>query len=92
VRAAGSGEAALALLREEPADLLVADVKMPGMTGFELLEAARKFRPELRCIMVTGEGTTMMAREAQRLGVDGVLLKPFTPSELRRAVEHVLSR
>jgi CheY-like chemotaxis protein len=92
VKAASCGDAALDLLREAPADLLVADVKMPGMSGFELLEAARKFRPELRCIVVTGEGTTAVAREAQRLGVDGILLKPFTPSELRRAVESVLGR
>ena len=91
IRASTRGDAAVELLRNEPFDLLIVDYKMPGMTGFEVMEQARALRPELACLLMTGHGTAEVVAEATRLGFNSVLPKPFTPSELRRAVGEVLA-
>jgi CheY-like chemotaxis protein len=85
------GEDALAIQREAPIDLLVVDYKMPGMTGLDVLAKARQLQPDLLSILVTGEGTPAIERQAWSMGVDAILLKPFTPSELRAVVEQVLA-
>src|SRR5205823_5990184 len=72
-------------------DLLVVDYKMPGMNGFEVLEQARQVRPDMACMLMTAHGTPDIINEATRLGFNYILLKPFTPSELRGAVDKVLS-
>ena len=52
------GKSALDVLNSEPVDLLLTDIMMPGMTGIELLERARKIRPDLRAIVMTGHKTS----------------------------------
>ncbi len=91
IRAANQGEAAIELVRKEPFDLLVVDYKMPGMNGFEVLEQARRIRPDMVCMLMTAHGTPDIINEATRLGFNYILLKPFTPSELRGAVDKVLA-
>src|SRR5258708_37351060 len=86
IRAANRGEAAIELVRKEAFDLLVVDYKMPGRNGFEVLEPARKIRPEMACMRMTAHGTPDMINEATRPAFNYILLKPFTPSELRSAV------
>ena len=90
IRAANRGETAIELVRKEPFDLLVVDYKMPGMNGFEVLEHARRIRPDMACMLMTAHGTPDIINEATRLGFNYILLKPFTPSELRGAVDKVL--
>lgn len=89
IRAANRGETAVELLRKEPFDLLIVDYKMPGMNGFEVLEQARRLRPGIACMLMTAHGTPDIINEATRLGFNYILLKPFTPSELRAAVDRV---
>ncbi|PYN24338.1 MAG: hypothetical protein DMD99_11445 [Candidatus Rokuibacteriota bacterium] len=91
IRAANRGETAIELCRKEPFDLLVVDYKMPGMNGFEVLGQARQIRPRMACMLMTAHGTPDIINEATRLGFDYILLKPFTPSELRGAVDKVLA-
>ena len=91
IKAANRGEAAIDLVRKEPFDLLVVDYKMPGMNGFEVLGLAREIRPRMACMLMTAHGTPDIINEATRLGFDYILLKPFTPSELRGAVDKVLA-
>jgi len=91
IRASTRGEAAIELLRNEPFDLLLVDYKMPGLSGFEVMEQARALRPELACMLMTGHGTPEVVNEATRLGFNYILPKPFTPAELRRAVGEVLA-
>ena len=55
VYAALSGEDALEILEKTRIDLLVADIKMPEMDGFQLWETAKKIQPDLQCILITGE-------------------------------------
>ena len=90
VRGANSGERALELLTAEPFDLMVVDYKMPGMNGFEVFRGARAIRPDLAVMLVTGHGTPEIVKEATQMGFSSILLKPFTPDELRRATTEAL--
>lgn len=78
-------EEALARLRSAPADLLVVDYRMPGVSGLELARRARAARPGLPVMLITGHGSPDVLAEAAAAGVDRVLLKPFTPNELMAA-------
>jgi DNA-binding NtrC family response regulator len=91
VKGANRGETALELMRKEPFDLMVLDYKMPGMTGFEVFQQARTLHPGMAVVLVTGHGTPEIINEANRMGFNGILLKPFTSDELRGTVEKVLA-
>lgn len=72
---AGSGEEALDQLKNEP-DVVVLDIKMPGMDGHETLREIRERRPDLPVIMLTGHGAMPSAREALKHGANDYLTKP----------------
>jgi two-component system, response regulator, stage 0 sporulation protein F len=91
VKGANRGETAVELMRKEPFDLMVLDYKMPGMTGFEVFQQARTLHPGMAVVLVTGHGTPEIINEANRMGFNGILLKPFTSDELRGTVEKVLA-
>ena len=91
VKGANRGETAVELLRNERFDLLVLDYKMPGMTGFDVYQQAKALYPDLAVVLVTGHGSPEVVTEANRLGFDSILLKPFTSDELRGTVEKVLA-
>jgi two-component system, NtrC family, response regulator PilR len=92
VRAAESGAKALEMLRREPADLIISDVKMPDMNGIELLRAVREFLPETAVVMMTAFATVDTAREAFKLGADDFIQKPFDVDELKLIVGKALER
>ncbi|MGQ9684570.1 MAG: ATP-binding protein [Anaerolineae bacterium] len=87
-----NGAAAVEAARQQPYDLLVADVKMPGMSGLRAYRLIKGFSPGTLCLIVTGYGTLETAIEAVRLGVDAFILKPFGPAELCTAVGRALER
>ncbi len=91
VKGASRGETAVELLRKERFDLMVLDYKMPGMTGFDVYQQAKALYPDLAVVLVTGHGSPEVVTEANRLGFDSILLKPFTSDELRGTVEKVLA-
>ena len=91
VKGANRGETAVELMRKEPFDLMVLDYKMPGMSGFEVFEQARALHPNMAVVLVTGHGTPEIINEANRMGFQAILLKPFTSDELRGTVEKVLA-
>ena len=91
VKGANRGETAVDLLRKEQFDLMVLDYKMPGMTGFDVYQQAKALYPDLAVVLVTGHGSPEVVTEANRLGFDSILLKPFTSDELRGTVEKVLA-
>src|SRR5262252_4311506 len=68
VRVAENGRQAIALLKEEPADLILSDVKMPDLNGIELLRTAREMLPDVEVIMMTAFASVDTAREAFLLG------------------------
>ena len=71
---AGSGQEALDKLKDEP-DVVVLDIKMPGMDGHETLQEIKKRRPDLPVIMLTGHGAMPSAREALKHGASDYLTK-----------------
>jgi two-component system NtrC family sensor kinase len=79
-------------LKEHAAELLLVDIRMPAVDGFELIAQAREFQPDLAVLVMTGFGTVETAIRALRQGVDGLILKPFqNGDELIQSVKLALS-
>ena len=89
---AGTGVEALDLIKREPVDVLLTDVRMPEMDGIELLERAREVKPDLRAIVITGDNTSNTIISAFRNHACDLLLKPFSVNELRETVGAALQR
>ena len=77
-----SGEAAVAALQKERFDLVVTDLKMPGMNGIEVMKAIRVLQPEVPIIIITGYATVETAVEAMKEGAVDYVAKPFTPEDI----------
>ena len=92
IRTARNGREAVEMLHEEPADLMISDVKMPDMDGIALLRAAREFLPDLVVVMMTAFASVEYAREAFKLGADDFIQKPFDVEELRLIVNKALEK
>lgn len=91
VRTAANASEALEALEDAEADLLLTDYKMPGATGVELIEAARKAHPGLRAVLMTAFGDRLTELESLRHGAVGYLSKPFEADEVVSFVERVLA-
>jgi CheY-like chemotaxis protein len=91
VETRADGAAALDAVRAARVDVLITDMKMPGITGLELIRQARGIRPELGSILITGYASTETAVTALRSGADDFVTKPFEVEDLRRVVGRVLS-
>jgi excisionase family DNA binding protein len=74
---APDGRTALERLRILPYDLLITDLKMPGVDGLTVIKEARRLKPDIPVIIITGFSTEASAIEAVNLGVSGYLTKPF---------------
>jgi nitrogen regulation protein NR(I) len=90
VLTADRGAKAVELVEKEDPDLLVMDIKMPGMDGLEAFRKIRLIRPKLPVIMMTGFGTTEAAIEATKLGAYEYHLKPFDPEAMLRSIASAL--
>ena len=89
---AENGADALAMLRRAPVDMLVSDVRMPDMTGVEVLRAAKQADPDIEGLIVTAFASYDTAVEAMRLGACDYLTKPFDVEELKQKVRQGLER
>ena len=87
-----SSEAALEALHREPADLIVSDLTMPGLSGIELLEEVRRTYPSTDFILLTGNATIESAVGALRMGAADYLTKPINGDELALVVERILEQ
>ena len=85
-----NGAAALEELEKTPVDLLITDIKMPGIDGLELFERIKVRNLDLVTIFITGHGTLDTAIESLMRGVDGFVLKPFTQEELLSAATRAI--
>jgi len=85
------GQQALACLEQERFDLLLLDLKMPGVDGLPVLRRAAELHPGVTTVIMTSYGTMENAIDALRAGARDFLLKPFEPEELLQAVEHALA-
>ncbi|HUE96925.1 MAG TPA: sigma-54 dependent transcriptional regulator, partial [Longimicrobiaceae bacterium] len=91
VRAAESAERALAMLAEAPPDVILCDVRMPGMDGIEFLRLLRKRTPEIAVILMTAYDDLSTVATAMREGAADFLIKPLDLHQLRRVLEKVVT-
>lgn len=87
---AAGGAEGLALMRKHTPDFLITDLKMEGVDGLEVVEAAKRIDPSCPALIVTAFGTVETAVEAMRLGAMDFLQKPFAPEVLRLKVQRAL--
>ena len=92
VRVAENGASAMELLRQEPAELIISDVKMPDMSGIELLRAARALLPDVEVIMMTAFKNDDAEREAFLLGAFDFVQKPFDIDLVKEIVARALQK
>jgi len=83
VHTAADAEAGLNILRQEKIDLIVTDLKLPGMNGLEFLQAAKRINAALPVVVMTAYGTVETAVEAMKAGASDYVLKPFSLEEMR---------
>ena len=92
VDAAVNGEEALNMAAQQTYDLVLLDIRMPGMDGIEVLRRLRELSQHTAVILLTAHGTVETAVEAMKLGAVDFLQKPFAPQEIRDIVEKALGR
>jgi DNA-binding response OmpR family regulator len=92
VTTAADGREAVELLNQHDFDLMVLDLKMPGMSGIQVLEVAQKVRPATVVLLLTAHATLDSAISAMRRGAYDYLLKPCEPRALISAVERGLTK
>ncbi len=90
VDVAPDGRSALERMRLYPYDLLIADLKMPGMDGLTVIREAKRYKADLPVIIITGFSTEASAIEAVNLGVAGYLTKPFRVPQVLQAAAKAL--
>ena len=90
VDVAPDGRSALERMRLYPYDLLIADLKMPGMDGLTVIREAKRYKADLPVIIITGFSTESSAIEAVNLGVAGYLTKPFRVPQVLAAAAKAL--
>src|SRR5579864_5627500 len=86
VRIAPDAEAGLKSLAREPADVVVTDLKLPGMSGLEFLQEARRMNSGIPVIVMTAYGSVETAVEAMKAGASDYVLKPFTIAEMKLVI------
>ena len=92
VRVAENGTRAVALLQSQPFDMLISDVKMPDVSGIEVLRTAKQVNEQIIGIMITAYGSKDSIQEVLRLGAADYLDKPFNVEELKFRVRKELER
>jgi len=89
VKEARTAQEALNILDEQPVDILLTDVGLPGVSGLQLARDVYARRPDLRVVLATGDSG--VKSEAMRLGAI-FIVKPYTPASLRQGLEHALKK
>lgn len=92
VNSVPNGQAAVEYVRTHPVDLMIVDLRMPGMDGLEVVQVVNQVSPETEVVLLTAFGTTESAIQALRLRVHDYLLKPAPPSQVIASVKKGLAR
>jgi two-component system phosphate regulon sensor histidine kinase PhoR len=87
-----NGREAISLAEQQPFDLFLTDLMMPGIKGVDTAQGVRRILPNCVIVVMTGFGTMDTAIEALRLGFSEFIVKPFKPDELRLAVNRALEK
>jgi DNA-binding NtrC family response regulator len=91
VSSAGDGAEAINILRGQSFDLILLDIKMPNVDGFEVLKFVKESQPATKVIMLTGFADLKNAIESKKLGAEDFVSKPYDLVDLLTTVERVLS-
>ena len=86
---AASGKEALEILDRQAVDIVISDLKMPAMSGIELLEKVKALNPRVEVIIMTGYGSVPSAVQAMKLGASDYIVKPFSPDEMKLLIERL---
>lgn len=86
-----SAELALQQIEQQPVDLLVADLRLPGMNGLELIRRVRQLDPAIKTILITAYGSPEIENEAYQLAAQRYMRKPFSIQELMGTVQGILT-
>jgi DNA-binding NtrC family response regulator len=89
---AGSGEEAIAIMQRDPCEVILLDLRLPGMNGMELLEVVRQRWPHSQVIITTGFGNLQLAQKAMHLDAVEFLTKPCTLHDLETAIARACER
>jgi two-component system, NtrC family, response regulator AtoC len=92
ITTADSGEAAVAALGIESFDIVLSDIKMPGISGLQLLEKVKARNPDTEVLLMTAYADTQTAVEAMKKGAYDYLIKPFEMDELRLKIAQILEK
>jgi DNA-binding response OmpR family regulator len=92
VTSAPNGQAAVEHVRTHPIDLMIVDLRMPGMDGLEVVQVVNQISPETEVILLTAFGSTETAIQALRLRIHDYLLKPASPTQVLASVKKGLAR
>ncbi len=92
VSAVPNGQAAIEHIRTHPIDLMIVDLRMPGMDGLEVIQVVNQVSPETEVILLTAYGSTDTAIQALRLRIHDYLLKPASPVQVVASVKKGLTR
>jgi DNA-binding response OmpR family regulator len=92
VASVANGEAAVDFIRQNPVDLIILDIRMPGMSGLDVVKVINRIAPEVEIILLTAHGSIESAIDALRNQVHDYLLKPASPSQIISSVVRGLAR
>jgi len=87
---AASGEAGLEIIKDRLPDLVIVDIRLPGMNGLKTFQAIHRIEPKLPVIIMTAYGTTETAIEATKMGAFDYILKPFEIPEMLAVIKQAL--
>jgi CheY-like chemotaxis protein len=90
VETVSSGEEALGKIAIQPFDLVITDLRLPGMNGLELVHHTHQLSPHTRTMLITAYGNDRVETEAQRLQVSHYITKPFQIQHFIQVAQHVL--
>ena len=92
VEAASNGEEALQAMEQNPVDVVLLDMRMPGMDGLTVLRTIKQKWPESEVVIITGYPTVDSAKEAVRLGAYDYLAKPVGPQDVVNVTDSAITR
>ena len=88
---AANADETFALYEKEKPGLVLLDILLPGISGLEVLKRLKENNPATKILIVTAVNQDALNTQAKQLGVEGILYKPFEPSELTQAIKSIFS-
>jgi len=91
-RLAGNGAEALRFMEQNPSDVILLDLRMPGIDGMDVLKTIKRRWPDCEVVVITGYPSIESAKDAMRLGANNYLAKPVGPDEVVQATNDAMTQ